>query len=306
MARAKNWCFTLNNPESPLDFSTCIPDQVYYVVYQLERGSDDGPVHYQGYIECVNRLRMRGVKELANGALQRAHLEVRRGCREQARRYCMKEESRLLSLEDSRFTLGPIQEGEWRTTSQGQRTDIDSIKTMLDEGCGEEQIADEYFGSWVRYYKAFREYKRLKCPNRNWQTETHVLYGPTGTGKSKWALEQFPGAYWKQRSNWWDGYTGQSVVVLDEFYGWLPYDLLLRLADRYPLLVETKGGQTTFLAKTIIITTNKKPENWYKDAYFAALKRRVAKWHYLPSLGVHTEHDTYEDAYTGGWLGAIG
>lgn len=133
----------------------------------------------------------------------------------------------------------------------------------------------------------------MKTEPRSWDTCVHVLQGPTGTGKSKWAQDFDPKGYWKQRSNWWDGYTKQETVVIDEFYGWLPFDLLLRLCDRYPLLVETKGGQVQFLAKTIIITTNMLPCNWYRNAYFPSFARRVNMWHILPIWGEHKEYIDY-------------
>jgi len=106
-----------------------------------------------------------------------------------------------------------------------------------------------------------------------------VIQGPTGTGKSKHCIDEYPGAYWKSRDSWWDGYEAQETVILDEFYGWLPYDTLLRLCDRYPMSVEVKGGKTQFLAKTIVITTNKVPSKWYgPKVYFEALQRRVDEW----------------------------
>lgn len=67
--------------------------------------------------------------------------------------------------------------------------------------------------------------------------------------------------------------------MVDEFYGWISLDLLLRILDRYPLTVETKGGHRTFRAKTVVITSNKPFEKWYpnvRDAgVLAALKRRM-------------------------------
>ena len=171
---------------------------------------------------------------------------------------------------------------------------LSAIQSKLSEGNSDviEEIADNEFDLWVRYYRAFEKYLLMKTPARTWKTNVHVLQGPTGTGKSKWAMDNFPSAYWKQRSNWWDGYTGHESVVLDEFYGWLPFDLLLRLCDRYPLMVETKGGQTQFAAKTIVITTNMLPCNWYKSCYFPSFARRVDQWHILPIWG---EHRTYSD-----------
>jgi len=276
---AKCWCFTLNNPESewPINFTEW--DSVSYAVHQLECGAS-GTRHWQGYVEFAKKQSLSYLRRI----LPRAHWEVRRGSRDEARTYCMKEEGRQ---------AGPYEHGTWQRSLQGKRSDLLVVKEKIKQGVNEAEIADEHFQSWVRFYKAFREYRRITVPNRNWKTEVHVLHGPTGTGKSKWAMDHYPNAYWKQRSQWWDGYEGQDCVVLDEFYGWLPYDVLLRLCDRYPLLVETKGGQVNFLAKTLIITTNEHPEKWYKNCYWQALQRRVDIWHNLPMLGTHVEFTDY-------------
>lgn len=167
---------------------------------------------------------------------------------------------------------------------------------MLDEGKTEKEIVDEDFGSWVRHYRAFREYRLMQSTPRNHAVEVIVLQGPTGTGKSKFAMDAYPDAYWKQRSQWWDGYCNQETIILDEFYGWIPFDLLLRLCDRYPLLLETKGGQVQCVAKRVVITTNSLPGNWYRNAYFPAFCRRVAKWMVLPQLGEVRIFDQYERA----------
>lgn len=172
------------------------------------------------------------------------------------------------------------------------------MKAKIDKGASEESIADEHFSLWIRHFRAFERYRRIKSKPRNSATEVHVIYGPTGTGKSRWAMDEFPDAYWKQRSIWWDGYSGQSTVILDEFYGWLPYDTLLRLCDRYPLLVESKGGQINFEATRIIITSNSPPDQWYKNVYLASFIRRVTKWHYLPHLDKHIILDDYQDFIT--------
>jgi len=75
---------------------------------------------------------------------------------------------------------------------------------------------------------------------------------------------------------WWDGYSGQPVVVIDEFYGWLGYDFLLRLLDRYSFAVETKGGSVSFTSKLVIFTSNKPPSEWYRNIQdLGPLLRRI-------------------------------
>jgi hypothetical protein len=172
------------------------------------------------------------------------------------------------------------------------------IKKAIDEGSTFEEIADSHFDLYVRYYKGLEKYKMLKSKPRNHHVDVIVIQGPTGTGKSKWAMDNYPNAYWKQRSNWWDNYEDQETVIIDEFYGWLPFDLLLRLCDRYPLLVETKGGQVQFIAKTIIITTNALPSSWYKSCYFPSFARRVTKWMVMPILGNIQEFTDWSAAQT--------
>lgn len=272
---SRNWCFTINNPQScPLPVP---PSSVKLLVYQLEEG-EENTSHIQGYVEFTTPVRMRAVKRI----YPRAHIEPRRGTRLQAVQYVVKEETRRegpwIHPEEPLESL--MNRLSLATTSTGRQSRLEEIKLKLDEGCSEATIADEHFGDWVRHFRAFREYKLMKTEPRSLSNAPRILviWGPTGTGKSRYCIDNFPNAYWKQRSNWWDGYSGQKTIILDEFYGWIPYDLLLRLCDRYPLLVETKGGQLHCLANTIIITSNTLPHEWYKNCYFQSFERRVTKW----------------------------
>ena len=52
---------------------------------------------------------------------------------------------------------------------------------------------------------------------------------------------------------------------------------MLRLLDRYPCQVETKGGSINFAPKKIIILSNKAPEDWYdkNKCAWEPLERRI-------------------------------
>ena len=117
---ARTWVFTINNPESPLDFSD--KEAVRYCVYQEETG-ENGTRHYQGYLELTRTHTLNMLKKLKG--FERAHFEQRRGSRDQARQYAMKEDTRV---------AGPWEHGVWVRSGQGNRTDLDTVRRSIAEG----------------------------------------------------------------------------------------------------------------------------------------------------------------------------
>jgi hypothetical protein len=267
-SRHRNWVFTLNNPPPAEGFLELLESSgiLKYCVFQLERGADAGTQHFQGYFICTQP---RSLTFIRAQLTPRAHFEVRRGTHEQAKEYCTKEDTRV---------AGPFTFGE-EPAGQGSRTDLSAVKVILDNGGGLPAVAREHFGSFCRYYRAFERYLLLITPQRSEPTKAIVYYGESGSGKSRSVAEAAgPDAYWLPKPNgtraFWDGYEGQEAVVIDEFYGWLPYNFLLRLLDRYPLRVETKGGSVAFTSKVVYFTSNQSPSRWYRNG-LRSLKRRL-------------------------------
>ena len=159
---------------------------------------------------------------------------------------------------------------------------------MLDEGKSLLDVANEHFGYFIQSYRGLTAYKMLSTPPRDFKSVVTVIFGPTGTGKTSWISQNVKPqcCYWKVRGDWWDGYSNEPVVVIDEFYGWLKWDDLLRLTDRYDYRVAVKGGFVIFNSKMIFITSNQKPEEWYSNpkCVFATLDRRIENIWEKPSL----------------------
>lgn len=113
-----------------------------------------------------------------------------------------------------------------------------------------------------------------------------VFWGATGTGKSRKAWEEAGwDAYPKDpNTKFWDGYSGQENVVIDEFRGRIDIAHVLRWFDRYPVVVEVKGSSQVFRAKNIWITSNLDPRCWYPDLdeeTKKALLRRLEIVHWI-------------------------
>lgn len=258
------WMFTFNNP-TDIRAPEHWPHPITFCVWQRECGKN-GTVHLQGYVIFDIKKRFSTLKKID----KRIHWEPRYGTHAEAKAYCQKEDTRLLGP----WTIGT---DVGIRDSQGKRSDLDDVKQAIDEGQDETYLWDNHFASCAKYIRSFREYRRQKTPHRQGKTKVEVVWGPTGTGKSHYAEHKYPDAYWKPKGDWWDGYDGQEVVVIDEFYGWLSYDFMLRLLDRYRLIVPTKFGHANFVAKTIVITSNKHPSAWYNGSKYPwePLERRI-------------------------------
>lgn len=250
----RNWVFTWNNFTA--DHQEILKEAGSFVVYQHEVGKE-GTDHLQGYIELQKKARLSAMKKL----LPTAHWESRKGTADQAYDYCTKEDTRV---------AGPWEFGERK--QQGARSDLIKAKKVLDDGGTVLDIADTDFAAYCKYHKSFDRYKREICPKRNWEMEVLVYWGAPGTGKTRKAFEENPSAYFKPQGEWWDGYTGQDVIILDDFYGTLPWGFLLKLLDRYPLLLPFKGGFHQMASKKIIITSNVDIDEWYDFINKPAMK----------------------------------
>lgn len=230
-------------------------------------------------------MRITGLKKLLQ--FNSAHIEKAKGTDEQNKTYCSKE---AIFLEH----------GE--PTRQGQRTDLQEVANDITSGSTERDIANKYPTHYIRYFRGIREFTRITQPTirRNTRTAVFVFIGPTRTGKSRLAAslaeklsKEEP--YYKNRSNWWHNYKQNEVVIIDDFYGWLKWDELLKICDRYPYVVETKGSYEEFNSKYIFITSNEKVEKWYKfESYDPApfLSDRINLIHYTDTNTTKIYHET--------------
>lgn len=138
----------------------------------------------------------------------------------------------------------------------------------------------------IKYHKGLQYALTLLSKPRDPRVapSIEVYWGESGTGKTRKAITDNPGAYMVTKPNgngviWFDGYEGQEVMILDEFYGWIQYDLLLRLLDRYPLKLQIKGGTVECRANKFVITSNKPWKEWYPGITdLSALERRMKEF----------------------------
>lgn len=274
---SRSFCFTINDDIGVLAFfgtEGFDATKVRYVVWQFENCPTTLRQHIQGYIELKQPMRVKAVKKLLGFE---AHLEKRKGTRGQARNYCMKPETRA---EDG----GPHEWGEWQTGGQGERNDLTQLYSEIKAGAALSTLLESNPGQFIRFHRGI-QFAKFVVANSNSRTSrlglsVSVFWGASGAGKTRRAYELSGGSLFSLTKGnnsavWFDGYEGEGTLLIDDFYGWIPYGYLLQILDVYPLRLEVKGGHTFAQWNRVIITSNSSPSEWYHRENQQSLDRRI-------------------------------
>lgn len=255
--RSRNWCFTLADPEGHIPALFESSGHLVYILYQGEVAAS-GLYHFQGYLQFSVPLARSTVKNYLH---EKAHVEPRLGSHDQAVGYCTKEDTRV----DGPWSRGsPVSD-----KNQGKRNDLADFYDKVKSGQSDLELADHNFALFSRTFRAVDRI-RLACTQpRSFKTSVVLLYGPSGTGKTSWVHKHARGEiFHKPKDGWWNGYTGQPNVLLDDMADWLPYQMLLDISDRYPVNVPQKlGPPVVFNSRTIYITCVRGPRQWGYSVY---------------------------------------
>lgn len=283
-AKSRDWCFTSFNLENYEKFKNIKNSE--YVIYQVETCPETNKKHLQGFIQFKNPRSMSGIKKLLKD--NQIHLQTRYSTVENAINYCKKDDSRDNNYE--RIEYGNANMND----NKGKRNDLNEMYNMIKNGCTIDEIKEYNPSAYIRYYKAFdRLYndEQSKLCGEFKNIEVNILYGNAGTGKTSYIMQKHGAnnVYKLEKGNndnlWFDGYKGQEVLLIDDFYGWIKYSKILNLIDGYKMMLEIKGGVTYSNWKYIYITSNESPEKWYKQGLTKALNRRIDNIFNVPNLG---------------------
>jgi len=183
--------------------------------------------------------------------------------------YCKKDSNVILEI----GTVGSM---------QGRRMDLETIHHQV--VTKEKTVSDIALENpaYIRYSKGLKDLQFYvdKSDAYKWRTiESFIYWGDTGTGKTKKAFEGDASRFIITAPNntgtvWFDGYAGETTLIVDDFYGWLKQHELLRIMDGYPYQVQIKGSFTWAKWTKVIFTSNKNPNEWFKDGLTPAFLRR--------------------------------
>lgn len=264
-----------------------------YCIVAVEKAPSTGKLHLQAYFEFRNPQRFSGLKK----AIPSAHWEPAHQDGPTNVRYCKKGEGTPDKPKNPTFyEFGTVSQG-----TPGKRNDLKAITDIVVErhdagaALSERELALVAPTTWVRNYRGIEAFCRAVRNGSDRRPVPLVIWvtGAPGQGKSRMCDELWPDAYWRPAAPpcgpyWYDGYLPalQETIICDDVEG-EAVSHYLRLADRYPLQLPTKGSFVPCKAKYIVYTNNAGPEFAFSGpAQAGAVERRIGY-----RLNLSTGHD---------------
>lgn len=112
------------------------------------------------------------------------------------------------------------------------------------------------------------KHRTEKIPDLQGPLTNVWLYGQRGTYKTTYVQTEYPMYYDKDKSKYWNGYTNQEIVMVDDIEQEETFMLgnLKKWAQHKPFPGEDKyGGFKVIRPKTIIVTSNYHPDEIWKN-----------------------------------------
>lgn len=127
------------------------------------------------------------------------------------------------------------------------------------------ELSNEYEDAFKFFnLPIFREFQMDNESKRTFKTETIFIYQKTGLEKNNifYSFDTPENTYYKLKGKTWDDYDRQQTVILDNFDGFIEFDVLKNLCDRYDYTVHTKVHLREFTSKYLFIFSKILPYEW--------------------------------------------
>ena len=234
--------------------------QVRFIAYGEEVCPTTGRPHHQAYVYFHNPRSTSGKTLNKIGDMfgeTHCRVDFMRGSFKENEAYCSKE-SQLIKIGDE--------------PKMGFRGDLEETKDCIMRGdMTLDRIACEDPHMYHQYGRTLAKVEEIALRHRyrTWMTRGTYIHGPSGSGKSHMAFEGYdPSTHYVKclEDEWWDGYTGQPVVIINEFRGQIRLSELFDLVDKWPKTVKQRcKAPVPFLARKLIITSVKAPRQVYAE-----------------------------------------
>lgn len=309
--RSRKFQITINNPDkhkncSHDDIKKIMErwDNIIYYCMCDEIGTQEETLHTHIFVQYKNPVYFNSIKS----AFEKAHIEEAKGTVQENRQYIRKEgkwektEKEHFNLKDTFEEFGTIQ-----PEGQGRRTDLADLYQMIKDGYNNIEILEinpDNILNLQQIDKARLEilYTRYKGERRTDICVTYVS-GSTGLGKSRDILDMHMDENVYRVTDYkhpFDSYSGEDVIVFEEFRSDLLIGSMLNYLDIYPIQLPARYNNKQACYHYVYIVSNWKLEDQYKNVMleqpetYKAFLRRIHNVRLYKKLGKYMNYSINE------------
>ena len=308
--QSRKWCGTVNNPlEKNLDRETILKklQQLKSAVYGCladELGLEEQTPHTHFFVACSSPVRFSTMQNLFN---KNAHLETAHGSAQQNYEYVTKtgkwqdDEKRGSIVEDSFMEFG-----EMPIERQGGLNIESAIIERILDGASNASIIREFpeYLRGMRDVDYIRQTLRADESRECWRDlETVYIWGKTETGKTRFVMDGHGYSNVYAVNNYkhpFDGYTGESVMLFDEFNSGIRIQDMNNYLDGYPIALPARYSNKQACYDKVFIISNLDLREQYRleqqtqPEVWAAFIRRIHKVIKFMPDGTRQEYDAQD------------
>lgn len=307
--RSRKYQLTFNNPEKHKNCShPAIKEKLESwenIVYWCICDEVAKAPHTHLFVQFKNPVYFSSLKK----AFPSAHIEEALGTAEENRAYIRKEgkwaetEKESTNLKESTFE-------EWGTmpqAGQGKRNDLANLYQMIKDGYSNVEILENNPDNILNLQHIDKA--RLEILSSRYKAERRLnllvtyVSGATGFGKSRYILDNHGDSNVYRVTDYkhpFDTYSGEDVLVFEEFRSDLPIGNMLNYLDIYPLQLPARYNNRQACYNFVYIVSNWKLKDQYHNIYLEqketwnAFLRRIHKVRIYTAPGEWYECDTEE------------
>ncbi|MEC0227347.1 hypothetical protein [Paenibacillus alba] len=305
--QSRKYLLTLNNPTlhgiTHESIQQTLTSNFKSLVYACMSDEVASQFHKHLFLSFSSSVRFSTIKK----HFPTAHIDKSRGTAEANRDYVFKQgrwadtNKAETNLKDTHWEWGELPEER-----HGSRADLAALFELIKDGLTNAEILELNPDHMLHlsYIDRTRKTKLEDKHKNEWRSlEVIYIFGPTGTGKSRYVMETngYENTYRiTDYSHPFDSYRQQDTIVFEEFSGSIKIQEMLNYLDGYPLELPSRysNKQATFTKVYIIsnLPLSKQYETIQleKPAVWQAFLRRIQKVLLFEEQGMHKEFTTEE------------
>lgn len=258
---------------------------------------ENGTYHTHIYLVYNNAIRFSTLTKMFDG---KAHIEHCNGTSEENRNYVFKIGSWIgtakgeTNLRNTHFEFGTLP-----VEQQGKRNDMENMINEVKAGATNNDILTKYpqYGFRLNEVDKIRTtVKAAEFEDTFRQLDVTYIYGGAGVGKTRSVMDMYGYRNVYRVTDYqhpFDSYSGQDVIIFEEFRSSLKVEEMLNYLDGYPVDLPARYANKVACFTKVYIITNIPLEEQYTNIQdnqpetWNALLRRIHHYFYHTSTCIY-------------------